>query len=375
MRMRAGVLLVLLACLAAAAFAARVRYEMADFEVYWTTGRRASAAEPLYRTTDGHYQFKYFPAFAFVFAPVAALPLPMAKAVWFLASVAALMGLLGLSVRALPARAVPSYLIVTATMLTLAKFYAHELTLGQVNLLLGIVVMGALVQLQRGRETAAGAAFGAAAIVKPYALLFLPYLLATKRFRAAAAAVIVAAAALLLPALQYGVQGNADLLSLWWQTVWESTPALLTNPDNVSIAGMYAKWVGPGFTADRLTVATNLLLLGFTSWVISRRRFSYDPEYLDVALLLIVAVLISPQRWDYVLLLSPPAIMLIVNALPRPGRGLQVTTVACLAVIGLLIYDVLGRTLYSRFRALSVITVVYCVLIGVLAYLRVRRIA
>ena len=44
---------------------------MVDFEVYRTAAARALDAEPLYRADDGHYQFKYLPAFALAMAPFA----------------------------------------------------------------------------------------------------------------------------------------------------------------------------------------------------------------------------------------------------------------------------------------------------------------
>jgi hypothetical protein len=83
--------------------------------------------------------------------------------------------------------------------------------------------------------------------------------------------------------------------------------------------------------------------------------------------------LLSPQGWDYVLLLSTPAIMLLVDVLPRFSRLLQMTTVTCLTVVGLSIYDVIGRAAYMRFMALSIITVVYGVLIGMIVYVRARQ--
>jgi hypothetical protein len=49
------------------------------------------------------------------------------------------------------------------------------------------------------------------------------------------------------------------------------------------------------------------------------------------------------------------------------------TTVTCLAVVGLSIYDVIGRAAYMRFMALSIITVVYGVLIGMIVYVRARQ--
>ena len=40
------------------------------------------------------------------------------------------------------------------------------------------------------------------------------------------------------------VAGTIDLHQSWWRTVTETTPPNLLNPDNVSLASMYAKWLG-----------------------------------------------------------------------------------------------------------------------------------
>src|SRR6187200_1115716 len=85
-----------------AVFTTRVARKMPDFEVYYTAGARAAAAEPLYRESDGHYQFKYLPAFALFAAPVAKLPLAAAKGVWFAASSVLMIVLLGLSLKTMP---------------------------------------------------------------------------------------------------------------------------------------------------------------------------------------------------------------------------------------------------------------------------------
>src|SRR6478672_5028854 len=86
-----------------AVFTTRVSRKMPDFEVYRTAGARALAGEPLYRTEDGHFQFKYLPAFAVLASPLAKLPLAAAKGAWFAASAVLMVLLLGLSVQALPA--------------------------------------------------------------------------------------------------------------------------------------------------------------------------------------------------------------------------------------------------------------------------------
>ena len=43
----------------------RFKRDFVDFEVIQQAGVRALAAEPLYRDADGHFQYKYLPAFAF----------------------------------------------------------------------------------------------------------------------------------------------------------------------------------------------------------------------------------------------------------------------------------------------------------------------
>src|SRR4029450_12489997 len=157
---------------------------MPYFRVSWAAAEGAPAAEPLYRADDGHYQFKYLPAFAIFAAPVALVPLPAAKAAWFAVSAVLMMALLWLSLRAMPDLRRPAPLLLVLTFLAMAKFYAHELVLGQVNLLFGAIAALAIVCMRQGRDAAAGLLLALAVIVKPYAAIFVPWL-ATRKNRAA----------------------------------------------------------------------------------------------------------------------------------------------------------------------------------------------
>ena len=115
---------------------------MPDFGVYRTAATRALRAEPLYRAEDGHYQFKYLPAFALAMAPFALLDPDAAKTIWFALSVGLLTAYLRWSVRALPERRRPDRVLLVLTVVLMAKFYLHELTLGQTNILLGDAARG-----------------------------------------------------------------------------------------------------------------------------------------------------------------------------------------------------------------------------------------
>src|SRR5438874_7490788 len=358
-----------------ALFTTRVARKMPDFEVYWTAGSRAIASQPLYRADDGHFQFKYLPAFAVAAAPLALLPMQAAKALWFAASAVLMLVLLGLSARALPEPRRPIVVLLVLTFLAMAKFYAHELVLGQVNLLFAVVVVVAVVEMRGGWGWAAGVLIALAIVVKPYAALFVPWLALRPRHTAFAAMTVGLVAALLLPATMYGWTGNLRLLNQWWHTVSSSTAPNLTNQDNVSLAAMFTKWLGPQPGASTLALVLGLLLLVLTAVVVAGRRGVRDPDPLEASLLLMLIPLLSPQGWDYVFLISTPAVMLLINELSSLPRNLRIATIASISIVGLSIYDLMGREAYGTFMAISAITICFLVEVAALITLRFRRVA
>ena len=373
---RTRILLGILALVSLAAlFTTKVSGRMPDFEVYWTAGSRAIAAQPLYREEDGHYQFKYLPAFALLAAPLAMLPLPVAKALWFAVSALMMLVLLWLSLRALPAIHRPPALLLVATFVAMAKFYARELVNGQVNMLFAVLVVLAIVWMQSGREASAGVLLAISVVVKPYGAIFAPWL-ATRRKRAAFVAMIVALVLLLLlPAARYGWSGNLRLIAGWWRTVTATTAPNLMNPDNVSLGSMFARYFGPGSTASILAVVSALALLGAAAIVFAGRGRLQAPEALEGALLLLLIPLLSPQGWDYVLLIATPAIMLLLDTLHLLPRGLRYATGAAIALVGFVIYDLVGRDFYRAFMHLSIITICVVIEAAALVTLRFRRVA
>ncbi len=360
--------------LATIAYVARVQHEMRDYEVYWQASQRALGAEPLYRGTDGHYQFKYLPAFALVSAPLAALPLPTAKAVWFVISVALLGVVLFGSGHLLPRRRRPVWLLVLGALIALGKFYGHELVLGQTNLLMTALVLGAMSLLARGRDRAAGLTIGAAVLAKPYAILLLPYLIAVRRYRAAVGVLAVMVAGVLLTVVRYGVVGGIELHWRWLETIVGSSPSTIATQDNVSLFAMYAKWLGEGTPATTLAVGSIALVVGVVAWVLVRRPV-VDGEYLEIGLILTVLPLVSPQGWDYVLLTATPGVMLTLDSLDRLPRGRAVLIGVALVTMGLSLFDVMGQLTYAAFMRWSIVTLAALVLVAALTELRLRHLA
>ena len=360
---------------AAALFAARAAAKMPDFEVYWRAAVRARAAEPLYRSEDQHYQLKYLPAFAVLAIPAGLLPLMTAKAIWFGISTGLLCVLVAMSLRVLPSRRKPVWLLCAATVVLMAKFYGHELVLGQVNLLFAVIVMAAVQSIQQGRRGTAGVLVAFAMVIKPYAVLFLPWLAAQREAKALTTAGLGLAAALVLPALFYGAGGTVALHLDWWRTVTESTAPNLLNADNVSLAAMFAKWIGIGRTAAGLATLTGVLLLALAAGVFAMRRTVARPHGLEAALLLTLVPLLSPQGWDYVFLLATPAVMYLVNYDRELAPLVRSVSWAALGVAAFSLYDVMGRAAYGRFMALSVVSVCFVAVAGSLATLRFNKVA
>jgi hypothetical protein len=361
------------AAIAALGFGVRAG-EMRDFEVYWTAANRAIGAEPLYRASDEHYQFKYLPAFASLARPLAWMSLPMAKSVWFVISVALIPALIALSILSLPRQRRSTAFLATIAVVAMAKFYGHELVLGQVNLLFGVLVAGAVVLLARGQDVVPAMLIVGAIVVKPYAVIFIPWLVWI-RPRTIVPLLIAGFVMAVLPALTYGWQGTIDLHRAWWTTVTESTAPNLTNPDNVSLAALFAKWMGVTAGAARAAMTTGVLLLTACGFAVLRGRDVHHRVPLEAALLLTAIPLLSPQGWDYVFLIATPAVVLFANeerSLTAAVRGL---TWVALATIGLSLFDLMGRARYTTFMSWSVITVCFCVLVAALTTLRVRRIA
>jgi hypothetical protein len=368
-----GVALLIVA--AVLAFTRRSHREMFDFEVYRVAGARAAAAEPLYRVEDGHWQFKYLPAFALAVAPLGQLPPVAARAAWFFLSVALVVLLVNRSCALLPDRRRSAAFLIGVTVLAMGKFYVREIGLGQGNVLLAVLVLAAVACRYRGREIAAGAILGAATVVKPYAILFLPYLVARRRWSGVASFGAVVLGALILPASRYGWSGNLGQLHGWWTVVTTSTAPNLAGQDNVSIAGMYAAWMGVGPAAGWLSAATGLVLVLASAWAVWRGSRLASPDYLDAALLLFVIPLLSPQGWDYVLLVATPAVMLLLDRLEEFPPAAVWLLFASLALAGLTFWDVLGRELYRALMMSRVITVGALFELALVIRLRARKVA
>jgi hypothetical protein len=216
---------------------------------------------------------------------------------------------------------------------------------------------------------------GVGVFVIPYAVILLPWLLPAAGLHGVVAAATVLIAGPLAPALVYGWAGNIDQVLGWYRTVTDTTAPNLLQPENVSLATMWAKWLGPGPVAGRLAVATVALALIVVAWAVWRRARVRLPAYLEFGLLMLLVPLISPQGWDYVLLVTTPAVVCLIDRFGEMTPPWRAVTAVAAGLMSFTIFDLLGRALYTRLMAVNIVSVAALALFVSLAHLRGRGVA
>ena len=153
-----GPILLLLAVTAVGYAGVRFKRDgLVDLAAPRTAATRFLASENLYRPEDGHYQFKYLPAFAPLMVPLSLMPTRVAEVTWFALMVTMAWVFVRMSLAALPDRRRSAKVLLWLTLLLTGKFLVRELVMGQFNLPLALLLLGAVIAAQRGRGLLAGA--------------------------------------------------------------------------------------------------------------------------------------------------------------------------------------------------------------------------
>ncbi len=361
-------------------FPGRILPRMVDFEVNYKAAQRLTWGETLYRVADGHYQFKYPPLAAFLYLALISFPLPVAKFIWFYLSLLASAGLLLASAYLVSKGQKWRWWLPALTGLILARYFLRELSLGQINAIVTLALVVFILQWEtimilNKSHIIAGLLFGLAAATKPYALIFFPLIILRRAWEIFLVSLGFLVGAFFLPTIFYGLRGNWIVHKEWLSHLRQSTPPLLTSQDNVSIYGLLAKWGGPGFPAWTLGTIVVVLIALLMLWaVLSSSRLS-RPLILEASALLLLTPLVSPLGWDYTFIAATPAVSLIFAKFSffRPWDRYFLGVV--FAAISLLLYDLLGRKLYSLLMAACLPTLLFLVIFGHLLWLRYKKLA
>ena len=265
-------------------------------------------------------QFTYTPFAALVFAAGLALPFTGLMAVVTVVSLFSLVATIWIAFRQLgwekTSRLGATMLL--SGLLLWTEPVQRALFLGQVELVLMALVVWDLCQPDR--RPWKGAATGIAAGIKLVPLLFIAYLLLTRRFKQAA---VAAGAFVVTVIIGFIALPNASVT--WWldgNFFQAGRTGFVGSEQNQSLRGIMTRLIGSVNSAQApwLLVAVVVGLLGLAAAVVLDQR-GYTFAGLMAAAL--TALLVSPISWDHHWVWIAPGLALIVDAAVRAGRARQ----------------------------------------------------
>lgn len=244
------------------------------------------------------------PHFHFLFLPLANLPIERAYLIWEFINFGALLVSLRLITRAIAPNITISQGAVVLGGLLMFTGTGLLLRSAQLSFLLLLPLTLAWI---RGRDNdwrMAGLYLGLSATVKPFLLIFLPYLLFRKHFSGLRNFIGIFGGIFFLGIMTFGIQAHKD----WIQTL--SSVDWYWVGSNLSILGFLTRTLGE---SPSFALATNGTTLIVPFWIILSgvigiftlltTALDNSPKATDRAfgLLLIAALLISPLGWTYYL--------------------------------------------------------------------------
>ncbi len=307
-------------------------WPMWDDQVYWWGGQQAARGGALY-AHGSRLLFTYPPFAALAFATTAGASIGVLKFAITAASVVALAVLCGQSIGAAGLRRRPETVFALTALALLTWPVAYTLYLGEINLILAALIGSDLLRRRDGGWSQ-GIGVGLAAGIKLTPLIFVVYLLLTRRYRAAATAVgtfaaTVAAGFALLP---------SQSTMFWLDGVFynQSRVGNTANPSNQSLAGAVARLAGStaaATAASRPWWVVAVLVTGVTGITIAAWAHRRGHRLAGVACCAITGLLISPISWTHHWVWAVPLLVaLAVAAWQRRSFGLGLVAAAVTVV-------------------------------------------
>ncbi len=164
------------------------RFWLADFEVYYKAAQRIMNGITLYRhTEDLHYVFKYSPVSAILFIPFTLFSFSLAKIFYWLVLTGIILYSFFISVRLIQTNSISNItkvnIVILVSIPILALHFLRELHLGQVNVLLLAIFLAMIYYYKINYKLSSALLFSIGIFFKPFALIFIPYLIVKKEWR------------------------------------------------------------------------------------------------------------------------------------------------------------------------------------------------
>ncbi len=308
-----------LAVLAAVEIASPGQRSMIDLQIYRWAGLVAGHSGDLYGAgfPYHHLFFTYSPMAALVFAGLSVVPMTALKWLVTAGSIVCLTGTLWLTWGMLGYRRSADRLGATLGTAGIALWLGpvqQTIGFGQVNLILMLIIVADLCLPDT--SWAKGAGVGLAAGFKLTPLIFIPYLLLTRRFRAAGVslttfALTIAGSLILLP---------GPSRQFWFSGLFLNSGRIGNTAyvGNQSLNGSLTRLLGRTPAAHPywlgIAVAIGVVGLLLAAWAARRGQ-----EMAGILTCALTGLLISPVSWAHHWVWAAPALVTAADAAIRPG--------------------------------------------------------
>ncbi|WP_435204572.1 glycosyltransferase 87 family protein [Micromonospora sp. bgisy143] len=289
-----------------------------DLKIYMSAMDWWTAGHPLYDyvqpdRVQGELYFTYPPFSALLLWPFGLLRLGATVAIFTVLTVAAVVLTTRWLVLPVIARhALPrTFTLTVAVLLVLAVESTREtITFGQINMLLVVLILADLLFAVPQARRWAGVGVGLATALKLFPGIFIVYLLATRRWRAAVVASATAAAATLLAA----AVAPGDSWRFWTQELWDNDRVGRTDyTGNQSLFGLLSRLTAPEKPDRLLWLVLVAVVAGYGLWRAVRAARAGD-ALTGLTLTGLVGALVSPITWTHHIYWFVPAVVLLADA-------------------------------------------------------------
>ena len=293
-----------------------------DLRVYLAGARAVVRGQPLYGSAvkvQG-YGFTYPPFAAAMFAPLAALALPVAIAVMAATSLCCLAYVVHVvrhSGRAFRASATRGTPVILACLILLSEPIRLTIWNGQVNLwLLALILTDVRTPATKPWR---GIAVGLAAAIKLTPLIFVFGFAAARDWRAARTTLVTFTAASLLAA----VISPSDSRAYWTHDIFNSANLGDTSRlGNQSLFGVAERFTSNGHVARLVWLVMSLIAVGVYLLVVrALRGADVESTLLQWCATAVLGLLISPVSWTHHWVWWLPLAWAIWTQLPRIRRA------------------------------------------------------
>ncbi|GFE19647.1 conserved hypothtical membrane protein [Streptomyces nigrescens] len=294
--------------------------EAVDLEVYRAGGEAALAGRDLYNAPVWYdFRFTYPPFAALVFTPLSLLSAATAKTLVVLLNTSLLVFIVARSWHSVGRPAtrllVPAVIAVSGTSFVLESVHSN-FNDGQINLLLVALVLADLTG--RTDHPARGVGVGLAAALKLTPLIFVAYLIVTRKFRQAAVASACAAGTVAVSFLVV----PAAATDYWLRGMFADLSRIHVDPTsrhNQSLRGLLLKNGVPETPALWLWLALGAVV-GVAALMLATRATRRGEQLLALSLCGLCAAAVSPWSWGHHWVWLVPFGVFLTRVVGRPGR-------------------------------------------------------